>query len=50
LLFLVSDMRHPYRDLARNWSVLDRDCAAKTRHDIEWDDHRWNGCASSSLR
>jgi hypothetical protein len=32
-----------------NWSVLDRDCAAKTRHDIEWDDHRWNGCASSSL-
>jgi hypothetical protein len=32
-----------------NWSALDRDCAANTCRDIEWDDHRWNGCAASSL-
>lgn len=44
----ASDMWHPYCDLTRNWSALDRDCAANTCHDIEWDDHRWNGCASSS--
>jgi hypothetical protein len=42
-------MWHPYGDLTRNWSALDRDCAANTCHDIEWDDRRWNGCASSSL-
>jgi hypothetical protein len=42
-------MWHPYGDLTRNWSALDRDCAADTCHDIEWDDHRWNGCASSAL-
>jgi hypothetical protein len=42
-------MRHPYRDVARSWSVHDRDCATNTRHDIEWDDHRWNSRASSSL-
>jgi hypothetical protein len=28
---------------------FDRDCAANTCRDIEWDDHRWNGCAASSL-
>src|ERR1700736_4147190 len=50
LFFLTaSDMWHPYGDLTRNWSALDRDCAANTCHDIEWDDRRWNGCASSSL-
>src|SRR6266851_6567840 len=50
LVFLTaSDMWHPYGDLTRNWSALDRDCAANTCHDIEWDDRRWNGCASSSL-
>ena len=49
-LFLTdSDMWHPYGDLTRNWSALDRDCAANTCHDIEWDDRRWNSCASSSL-
>jgi hypothetical protein len=42
-------MWHLYDDLTRNWSALDRDCAANTCHDIEWDDRRWNGCASSSL-
>jgi hypothetical protein len=42
-------MWHPYGDLTRNGSMLDRDCAANTCHDIGWDDHRWNGCASSSL-
>jgi hypothetical protein len=42
-------MWHPYGDLTRNWSALDRDCAANTCHGIEWDDRRWNGCASSSL-
>jgi hypothetical protein len=26
--------------------ALDRDCAANTCHGIEWDDRRWNGCAS----
>jgi hypothetical protein len=41
-------MRHLNDDLTRTWSALDRDCAAKPRHDIEWDDHRWNGCAASS--
>src|SRR5260221_12453809 len=50
LLFLTaSDMWHPYGDLTRNWSTLDRDCAANTCRDIERDDRRWNGCASSSL-
>src|SRR6202047_3336141 len=50
LFFLTaSDMWHPYGDLTRNWSALDRNCAANTCHDIEWDDRRWNGCASSSL-
>src|SRR5882672_12395562 len=50
LFFLTaSDMWHLYDDLTRNWSALDRDCAANTCHDIEWDDRRWNGCASSSL-
>jgi len=41
-------MWHLYCDLTRYWSVLDRDCAANACHDIEWDDHRWNGCAASS--
>src|SRR5712672_756839 len=45
----ASDMWHPYCDLTRNCSALDRDCAANTGHDIEWDDRRWNGCAFSSL-
>src|SRR6266567_4165860 len=50
LFFLTaSDMWHLYCDLTRNWSALDRDCAANTCHDIERDDRRWNGCASSSL-
>src|SRR5216684_7338082 len=50
LFFLAaSDMWHPYGDLTRNWSALDRDCAANTCRDIEWDDRRWNGCASPSL-
>src|ERR1700756_3606474 len=50
LLFLTaSDMWHLYCDLTRNWSALDRDCAANTCNDIEWDDRRWNGCAFSSL-
>src|SRR6478736_8632543 len=50
LFFLtVSDMWHPYGDLMRNWSALDRHCAANSRHDIEWYDRRWNECASSSL-
>src|SRR6266852_3428410 len=50
LFFLAaSDMWHPYGDLTRNWSALDRDCAANTCRDIEWDDRRWNGCASSLL-
>src|SRR5216684_8983110 len=50
LFFLTaSDMWHLYDDLTRTWSVLDRDCAANICHDIEWDDRRWNGCASSSL-
>src|SRR5258705_9386197 len=49
LFFLTaSDMWHLYCDLTRYWSALDRDCAANTCHDIEWDDRRWNGCASSS--
>src|ERR1700733_3239539 len=49
-LFFVtaSDMWHLYCDLTRTRSALDRDCAANTCHDIEWDDHRWKGCASSS--
>jgi hypothetical protein len=42
-------MWHPYGDWTRNWSALDRDCAASTCQDIEWDDRRWNGCAASSL-
>src|ERR1700675_980342 len=46
---MASDMWHLYGDPTRNWSALDRDCAANTCHDIEWDDRRWNGCASSSL-
>jgi hypothetical protein len=45
----ASDIWHLYGDLTRNWSALDRDCAASTCQDIEWDDHRWNGCATSSL-
>src|SRR5437879_13912298 len=45
----ASDMWHLYCDLTRTWSALDRDCAANTCHYIEWDDRRWNGCASSSL-
>src|SRR6185295_9745611 len=50
LFFLTaSDMWHPCGGLTRNWSALDRDCAANTCHDIEWDDRRWNGCASSLL-
>src|SRR5712671_5666017 len=50
LVFLTaSDMWHPYGDLTRNWSALDRDCAANTCHNIERDDRRWNGCASRSL-
>src|SRR3977135_2655157 len=50
LFFLAaSDIWHPYGDLTRNWSALDTDCAANTCHDIEWDDRRWNGCASLSL-
>src|SRR5260370_6531211 len=50
LFFLTaSDMWHPYGDPTRNWSALDRDCAAKTCHDIEWDDRRWNGCAFLAL-
>src|ERR1700692_4114902 len=50
LFFLTaSDMWHPYGYLTRNWSTLDRDCAANTCHDIEGDDRRWNGCASSLL-
>src|SRR5580704_3335904 len=48
LFFLTaSDMWHPYGDLTRYWSAIDRDCAPNTCHDIEWDDHHWNGCASS---
>jgi hypothetical protein len=37
LLFFptASDMWHPYRDLTRNWSALDRDSAGNTRRDIE---------------
>src|SRR6266852_2305615 len=46
----ASDMRHLYCDLTRTRSALDRDCAANTCHDIEWDDRHWNGCASSSLK
>src|ERR1700736_3728079 len=43
LFFLTaSDMWHPYGDPARNWSALDRDCAAHTCHDIEWECRRWN--------
>src|SRR6266850_10412 len=50
LFFLTaSDMWHLYDDLTRTRSALDRDCAANNCHDIEWDDRRWNGCASSSL-
>src|ERR1700676_699096 len=50
LFFLTaSDMWHPYGELTRNRSALDRDCVANTCHDIEWDDRHWNGCASSSL-
>src|SRR5580693_10242439 len=45
----ASDMWHLYGDLTRTRSSLDRDNAANTCHDIEWDDRRWNGCASSSL-
>src|SRR6266851_7685240 len=50
LLFLTaSDIWHLYDDLTGTRSALDRDCAANSCHDIEWDDRRWNGCASSSL-
>src|ERR1700686_2951008 len=44
----ASDMWHLYCDLARTRSALDHECAGNTCHDIEWDDHRWNGCAFSS--
>src|SRR5258707_102934 len=51
LFFLTaSDMWHPYGDLTRNWSALDRDYAANSCHDIEWDDRRWNDCASHRCR
>jgi hypothetical protein len=40
-------MWHPCGDLARNGSALDRDYAARDCLDIEWDDRRWNGSASS---
>jgi hypothetical protein len=40
-------MCHLYCDLTGTRSALDRDRAANTGHDIEWDDRRWNGCASS---
>src|ERR1700722_10103488 len=47
LLFLTaSDMWHPYGELTQYWSALDRDCAANACHGIEWDDRRWDGCAS----
>src|SRR5438128_5116658 len=49
VFFTASDMWHLYCDLTRTRSALDHDCAANTCHDIEWDDRRWNGCASSSL-
>src|SRR6266852_793226 len=50
LLFLTaSDIWHLYDDLTGTRSALDRDCAANSCHDIERDDRRWNGCASSSL-
>src|SRR6266478_3901877 len=50
LFFLkASDMRHLYCALTRIRSALDRDCAANTCHDIEWDDRRWNDCAPPSL-
>src|ERR1700747_1745747 len=50
LFFLTaSDMWHPYGDLTRNWSALDRDCVANACHDIEWDDRRWNDCAFSAV-
>src|SRR3954453_1142520 len=49
LFFLTaSDMWHLYCGLARTRAALDRDRAANTCHDIEWDDRRWNGCACSS--
>src|ERR1700730_2670798 len=48
LFVMVSDMWHLCCDLTRTRSALDRDCAANTCRDIEWDDRRWNGCASSS--
>jgi hypothetical protein len=36
LFFLTaSDMWHPCDDLTRNWTALDRDCAANARRDIE---------------
>src|ERR1700754_4948237 len=49
-LFFVaaSDMCHLYCDLTRTRLALDHDSAGKYRHDIGWDDRRWNGCASSS--
>src|ERR1700733_5536999 len=50
LAFLtVSDMWHPYGNLTRNWSAPGCDCAANSCRGIEWDEPRWNGCASSSL-
>src|SRR6267143_5150099 len=50
LFFLkASDMWHLYCALTRIRSALDRDCAANTCHDIEWDDRRWNDCAPPSL-
>src|ERR1700722_7150021 len=51
LFFLTaSDMWHLYCDLTRYWSAIDRGCAPNTCHYIEWDDRRWNGCASSCCR
>src|SRR6267143_1398897 len=50
LFFLkASDMWHLCCALTRIRSALDRDCAANTCHDIEWDDRRWNDCAPPSL-
>jgi hypothetical protein len=40
---------HAARTGYRRLSTLDRDCAANTCHDIEWENRRRDGCASSSL-
>jgi hypothetical protein len=41
-------MWHLCCNLTRYWSPLDRHCAGNGRHDIGWDDRRWNACAASS--